>query len=343
MKVWIDLANSPHALLFAPVARRLEELGHEVVVTARDNAQTVELAREHWPRVEVVGGESPPGRVAKAGALASRIAGLRGFARRERPDVAVSHNSYAQIVAAKLAGLRAVTAMDYEFQPANHLAFRLADRILLPEALRSTRVQAQGARDRKTRYYAGLKEEIYLGDFRPDESVLGSLGVEDPGGRLLVVMRPPPSRALYHRFGNPLFDDVLRAAGSNPDALCVVLTRHAEQLDALEKLELPSVVAPRHAVDARSLMYAADLVVGAGGTMTREAALLGVPTVSLFAGDVPAVDRVLIERGLLRRIEAADEILPLARRERPGASLADLGGRRDELVAWLVEDGILSP
>ena len=338
MKVWIDLSNSPHALLFAPVARRLQELGHEVVVTARDNAQTVELAREHWPALEVVGGESPPGRAAKTRALADRIAALRAVARRERPDVALSHNSYAQIVAARLGGIRVVTAMDYEFQPANHLAFRLADRVLLPDALRATNVKAQGARERKTRYYPGLKEEIYLGDFHPDDRVVDSLGVEEADGRLLVVMRPPPSRAVYHRFGNPLFDDVLRAIGSDPSVLCVVLTRHAEQLHALHELDLPSVVAPGHAVDARSLMYAADLVVGAGGTMTREAALLGVPTVSVFAGAVPAVDRVLIERGALRRIEAAEEVLPLRRRDAPLAPLAELALRRDELVAWLARE-----
>ena len=44
-------------------------------------------------------------------------------------------------------------------------------------------------------------------------------------------------------------------------------------------------------------MYAADLVIGAGGTMTREAALLGVPTFSVFAGKSPAVDRALEAQG----------------------------------------------
>jgi predicted glycosyltransferase len=337
VKVWIDLSNSPHALLFAPIARRLEELGHTVFVTARDNAQTVELGRGYWPGLEVVGDESPAGRVAKAQALAARVGALRRIARRERPDVALSHNSYAQIVAAKLAGVRAVTAMDFEFQPANHLAFRLADRVLLPEALRGTVVRRQGARDGKTRYYPGLKEELYLGDFRPVEGIRDRLGPERANERLLVVMRTPPSRALYHRFGSPLFEEIMRRLGADPDVLCVVLTRHPEQREALAELDLPSVVAPAQAVDSRALMYAADLVVGAGGTMTREAALLGVPTVSVFAGEVPALDRQLVERGLLRRVTAAEDILPLARRTQPPRPIADLEQRRDELVAWFVD------
>jgi uncharacterized protein len=335
VKVWIDLSNSPHALFFGPMARRVEELGHTILVTARDNAQTVDLGRAYWPELVVVGGESPRGRVAKVHTLAARIDALRRIAGRERPDVALSHNSYAQIVAAKLAGIRAVTAMDFEFQPANHLAFRLAERVLLPEALRSTGVKRQGAKDRKTSYYPGLKEEFYLGDFHPDKSVLDDLACGRE--RLCVVLRTPPSRAIYHRFGNPLFEDVLRVVGADPGAVCVVLARHPEQRRAITELGLPSVVVPPSAVDARSLMYGADLVIGAGGTMTREAALLGVPTVSVFAGPVPAVDRVLIERGLLQRITATEEILPLERRRRSPRPVGDLARRRDELVTWLVD------
>jgi uncharacterized protein len=306
-------------------------------VTARDNAQTVDLGRAYWPELVVVGGESPRGHAAKVHTLAGRVNALRRIAGRERPDVALSHNSYAQIIAAKLAGIRAVTAMDFEFQPANHLAFRLADRVLLPEALRSTGVKRQGAKDRKTSYYPGLKEEFYLGDFHPDKRVLDDLAFDGTRERLCVVLRTPPSRAIYHHFGNPLFEDVLRVVGADPGSLCVVLARHPEQRRAITELGLSSVVLPPSAVDGRSLMYGADLVIGAGGTMTREAALLGVPTVSVFAGPVPAVDWVLIERGLLQRITAAEDILPLERRRRSPRPVGDLARRRDELVTWLVD------
>src|SRR3954453_1454265 len=121
MKVWLDFANSPHPLLFARVARLLESRGHEVIVTARDNAQTLELTLARWPEAETVGGPSPAGRAAKALAIGRRVAALRRFAQRERPDVALSHNSYAQIAAAASLRLPVVTGMDYEHQPANHL------------------------------------------------------------------------------------------------------------------------------------------------------------------------------------------------------------------------------
>lgn len=332
MRVWIDLANSPHSLLFAPVARELERAGHDVVTTARDNAQTVELARE-WTDPLVIGGPSPKGRARKAAALGRRIEGLRKWARGASPEVALSHNSYAQIVAARSRGIRVVTAMDFEHQPANHLAFRLAGEILLPAALRGTRVTRQGASGGKTRFYPGLKEEAYLGDFSPDPAALERLGISRGPDTIVVVARTPPSRALYHSFGSPLFVPALQRVAADERVRLVVLARHPEQRRAIEGLGLARCVVPAAAVDSRSLMYAADLVLGAGGTMTREAALLGVPTFSLFAGADAAVDTWLERHGRLRRLRSVEELLPLRQAEGEPVPVAELARRGAELTS----------
>ena len=308
MKVWIDLSNSPHPLLFAPVARRLEELGHEVLITARDNAQTVELTRERWPDADVYGGSSPKSRPRKAAALGERIRGLRLYARKRRPDVALSHNSYAQIVAARWAGIPVVTAMDYEHQPANHLAFRLADTILLPQALMGSPVTRQGATETKVRWYPGLKEELYLDDFEPDPSVLTELGIERTPQTSIVVARTPPSRAIYHHFDNALFLESLRVFAAQPHVRCVVLTRYSDQRAAIRNLGTDNFIIPQNAVDSRSLLFLTDLMIGAGGTMTREAALMGVPTFTLFAGRVPRVDQQLEREGLLTKLESPSQL-----------------------------------
>ncbi len=336
MRIWIDLSNSPHPLLFAPVARRFESLGQEVLVTARDNAQTVELARERWPDVEVIGGPSPHRRASKGRLVAERVRKLASWARAERPDAAISHNSYAQIVAARALGIRTVTAMDYEHQPANHIAFRLAGSVLLPAVLARTNVDRMGATRLKTRFYDGLKEELYLGDFSPDPGVLAAAGVDRDDGAVLIVARTPPSGALYHRSDNPLFAEVLRVVCKERQARCVVLTRRPEQRRDLIALGLPNVVFPEGAVDARSLMYASDLVIGAGGTMTREGALIGVPTLSLFSGRTPEVDRWLEERGDLRRIQRVRDLPPVGRREVEPHRPEELRARSERLIEQFV-------
>jgi hypothetical protein len=290
--------------------------------------------------VDVIGGESPRGRTGKTMALGRRVMELRRWARIHRPEIACSHNSYAQIVAAKLVGIPIVTAMDYEHQPANHLAFRLAQKVLLPEAMQSLDLARQGATRGKTRFYPGLKEELYLGGFSHDRSVLDRLGIEDFPGRILVVARTPPSRALYHGSDNELFTEVLRSCAAHPDARVVVLARYAEQRDQLARLRLPNLLLPAEAVDSRSLLYEADLVIGAGGTMTREAALMGVPTYTVFAGRAPAVDARLEREGRLRRLTSVAELpRPRPRQSQP-RSLEELHARSRLLLSHFTSQAI---
>jgi uncharacterized protein len=345
MNIWIDFSNSPHPLLFAPLARRLQEAGHEVVLTARDNAQTVELARERWPAVEVIGGASPRGRSSKVATIYERVLELRRWASRVCPDVALSHNSYAQIAAARSLRIPAVTAMDFEHQPANHVAFRLATTVLVPEMLPLRAIRRQGAGPAKVVRYPGLKEALYVGDFEPDSEILRKVGI-DPRPRIVAVLRTPPTRAVYHSSANPLFEAALGVLCAQPGVICVVLTRHPEQIAGIEGLGLPNCIVPRAAIDSRSLMYASDVMIGAGGTMTREATLMGIPTWTLFAGKTPAVDRWLEQRGMLRRLERAEQIADLTPRRtgpRTPEELRDSGrALADALVREIIAAGRVS-
>lgn len=341
MRIWIDLSNSPHPLLFAPIAADLEAGGDEVAVTFRDHAQTAELTRERWPEAAPVGRPSPPGRAAKARAIAGRVGELRAWARRERPDVALSHNSYAQVLAARSLGIPAVTAMDYEHQPANHVAFRGAGRILMPEAIPPEAVRRQGASPRKLLRYRGLKEEVYLADFDPDPTILGRLGVERPVGGTVVVVRSAPAGAAYHPEENPIFEDCLRALDRRGDVACIALARHDWQREALVGLGLERVVVPGGAVDSRQLLNAADAFVGAGGTMSREAALLGLDTWSMFAGRRPAVDEWLEREGRLHRLSSPGQLAAIAPRSSAEADLdrlADEGRRIREVFCSAVRE-----
>lgn len=336
MRIWIDLSNSPHPLLFSPITRRLQELGHQVGITARDHAQTLGLTIDRWPDAAIIGGPSPKSRVQKARVMLERIGSLRQWARSFAADVALSHNSYGQIVAARTLSLNIVTAMDYEGQPANHVAFRLADKILMPVAMRGSAVRRQGATATRTRFYSGFKEEIYLGDFEPDMTALASIGVE-ADGRALVVARTPPTRAIYHRFENPLFVEAMEALGNDPGICLVVLARYPEQQKAIRALGLRQAVVPDHATDSRTLMHEADLVIGAGGTMTREAALMGIPTYSVFAGKQAAVDRELERQHRLQRLTSVDQLLPVKPRAVQPRTIQELRIRATDLVETFVD------
>jgi predicted glycosyltransferase len=308
VRAWLDITNSPQVLFFRPLIALLETRGHEVEVTTRDFAQTVELLSLHEIAHTVVGPAHAGARPAsKARVMAKRMRALRRWARPRSFDLALSHASHELQLVARSLRIPSSYAFDYEFARAQHtLGSRAASRVIVPDAIPQKRLDSLGAPARKVRRYPGLKEEYYLADFEPDPSVAASLGVDT--ARVLAVVRSPPDVALYHRHGNPLFDDLLRRLGSDPAVQAVVLPRTSEQRTAVGALGLPSLVLPEHAVDAQSLVASADLVISAGGTMNREAAALGVPAYTTFAERLGAVDEQLVAEGRLEPVRTADAV-----------------------------------
>src|SRR5258706_7027879 len=126
MRIWIDLANSPHVPFFRSLADQFVRRNHEVVVTARDFAETVKLAEAAGFAYEVIGGHGGGKLSGKAGNLVQRALGLARWGRGRNLDLAVSHNSYSQILAARALSLWAVTPMGYEHQPPKPFAIRQA-------------------------------------------------------------------------------------------------------------------------------------------------------------------------------------------------------------------------
>ena len=317
MRVWIDITNSPHVPFFRPLLRLLREDGHEVEVTARAFAQTLELLEAGEIEHHVVG---PPhggaSALGKARAMAGRLPALRRFAKNRRFDLALAHGSHEVMLVARSLGIPGATAHDYEFASVQHqLGLRAATRVVFPEAVPPERLARFGVRPPKLVQYPGLEEEYYLADFEPDRSVLEGI----TAGRVVVVIRTPPDVSLYHRHDNPLFRQVLERLGSDDSVYAIVLPRTQDQREAINGLGLASLHVPKRAVDAQSLLALADLVVSAGGTMNREAVALGTPVYTMFAGRLGAVDEALIREGRLRPLTAADD-LDVRKREHSGTS-----------------------
>jgi len=301
VRVWIDITNSPHVLVFRPLIRILRERGAEVDVTAREYAQTLELLALHGIDATVVGHHGGGSAIGKARVEADRLQALHRFARGRGYDVALAHGSHDLTLTARRLKIPSATTFDYEFAWLQHqLGCRAASRVVVPEAIPPERLRRYGVGPDKLRRYPGLKEDYYLADLEPNAAVLDELGVDRR--RVVAVLRPPPDVSLYHRHANPLFPEALRALGARDDVHVVVLPRIEGQRDFVRSLSLPSVIVPEHAVDAQSLIAFADFVVSAGGTMNREAVSLGVPVYTVFGGKLGAVDEQLIREGKLRAL-----------------------------------------
>ena len=325
-RVWVDLTNPAHVIVLRPLVQLLEAGGHEVTLTARPLSHTTELLDDWGHPYTAIGHHGGASRVGKALAAGSRTAQAFAFARGKRFDYGLAHGSTDLPPVSRLLRIPNTTMFDYEWARLQHeFNCRLATRVLVPDAIPAERLEPYGARPPKLVQYPGLKEEYYLGDFEPDESVLGELGL-DPS-RVIAVVRTAPSYALYLGGSeNELLPRVLRRL-LGEEAQVVVLARTDDQRRALRELE-GSLIVPEHAVDGPSLAARADLVVSAGGTMIREAAVLGTPVWSIFEGRLGAVDELLIAQGRVHFLRDPGELVvekaPAVRERRGRRDPADL-------------------
>ncbi len=313
LRIWIDMTNSPHVVIFRPLIARMIARGHEVTITARDFAQTIGLLERFNMPHTVIGAHGGAGRVGKARAMGSRTSSLVRFARRERFDVAIAHGSTDQPPAARAARTPQVTMFDYEFASTmHHWNGRFATRVLVPSAIPEWALWRYGIRAPKLVRYPGIKEEYYLADHVLDREVIPELGLDQ--SKIIAVLRPPPEVTLYHRgLSSDVFTATLdRLIEAGPTVQTVVLPRTDRQR---EELVGRPVIVPERPVDGPSLVATADFVVSAGGTMNREAVALGVPAYSPFAGRLGAVDQALIDQGRLHRLENAAQVV-LEKRDR---------------------------
>jgi len=142
MRIWIDLTNSPHVLVMRPVIERLGAEGHEVRVTARDFAQTLELCRRLGIEHTHIGHHRGERLGAKAIGLGSRSSALVRWAARDmrsagaRFDIALGHGSNDVSVAAALLRIPSSTMFDYEWATVQHnINCRLASAVVVPDAI----------------------------------------------------------------------------------------------------------------------------------------------------------------------------------------------------------------
>ena len=183
MKVWCDFTASAHPLVFRPLVERLRAQGHEVEITARDYAQTLQLIESHGMTATVIGHHGGRSALGKFAQMRSRLKALRQWAKGRDFDVALAHGSHELTMTARRLGIPSATTFDYEWAWLQHqLGCRAATRVVVPDAIPPERLAKYTAVPPKLRQYPGLKEEYYLSDFEPDSSVLDRL-VDRPGAR----------------------------------------------------------------------------------------------------------------------------------------------------------------
>lgn len=331
MRVWFDLSNSPHINLFAGMIRELQRDGHEVIITCRPLANTIDLLDLHRLPYTVIGVHYGGKLLMKALGFPVRVWQLWRFLRKRQIDVAISQSSFHSPLVARLLGVRSIYMNDNEHALGNVLSFVCASTIMVPEFLSLEKLRRQMASARKVIRYPGVKEGIYLWQL----DVAQNLGGRSHKARPTVYMRPEPWTAQYYKGRQNFLDDVILGVRDQADV--VILPRGADQGRHYKDARFAGVRVVDTALDIADIAPDCALFIGAGGTMTREMAVLGVPTISVYQDELLDVDRHLIDQGAFihePNLTAAQvlEVLRQASHRPPHRGLLDKGRQAYALI-----------
>jgi predicted glycosyltransferase len=175
-----------------------------------------------------------------------------------------------------------------------------------------------------------VKEAIYL--FRLENA--HKPACKNQSARKIFI-RPEPSTAQYYSGGINFMDDLIVSLKDQYPVL--VMPRDLRQAEHYRLVRFDGVIIPSTPLLLDEMIDECALFIGAGGTMTREAAVLGIPTISTYQDELLDVDRYLIDQGYMiheKRL-TADHVIDLmekVRQRRPSTELLEKGREAYRLI-----------
>jgi len=294
MRIWFDISNSPHVILFHDLIKDLENNGHEIIITTRPLANTIDLLDQKNLFYHVIGEHYGKSLFRKIIGFPIRVLQLVNFLQQKKIDIAIGQSSFHLPLVARILGFPSVYTNDNEHAIGNLIAFFCANRILLPANFKLNRMIDFDWVKSKTVFYPGVKEGIYLW-VKYQEIALRRIHASTP--QTHIYIRPEPQTAQYYS-GALFFLDELILQLQEFYAV-TILTRNTDQLIHYTHPMFNHCNVPQKPLVFDDIAVDCSLFIGAGGSMTREFALLGIPTISVYQDKLLAVDNLLLEHDLL--------------------------------------------
>ena len=296
MKIWFDISNAPHINLFKDLLKDLQSEGHEIFVTCRPLSNTVSLLNLHKINYSIIGKHYGKSLFKKIMGYPVRVWQLYNYLKPLNVDVAISQSSFHSPVTARLLGIPSIYMNDNEHALGNIPSFICSNKIMIPEFLRIKKVRNQGASHKKIISYPGVKEGIYLWQNYLSKEIREHLICT----KLKIYIRPEPRTAQYYKGGENFLDEVIMDL--KEEFSIIMLTRDKEQFNHYKSSDFSGIQVPEKSLSFDEIANDCQLFIGAGGTMTREMAVIGIPTISVYRDDLLDVDKYLIEKGLMKHI-----------------------------------------
>lgn len=311
MRAWLDILTPKQVLLFRPVIEDLKSSGVDVLATSRKYREVGPLAQMAGLDLKYVGERGSKGQEDQLLAATERQAEMIPIVKEFDPDVAVS---IASAVCARIAFGLGVSHIAVNDSPhsevAGRLSIPLSRHLLCPWVIPYKAWEKYGIQRKQVSTYRALDPAAWL-----KRDPLHGPAPKLDSSKKTITVRVQESDAPYLAKADMAWTDKLLSAliDAYPDYNLVALCRYDFQVEEVKTKFGSKVHVPDEVVGGYDLLSATDLFVGMGGTMNSEAALMGVPTISAFQGDL-YTDRYLESVGLMAKALTVPSLLSHAKR-----------------------------
>ena len=306
MRVWLDVLTPKQANFFAELHDRLNAKGCKVLVTTRHYREVNELLELRKLKTSKVGRHGGAHLKDKLLESSKRVTALAEFVGDYSPDVAISFSSPEAARVAFGWGIPHYCVSDSPHAEAVcRLTIPLSEKLFTPWVIPSYAWNRYGIRPRDVVRYRALDPIVWI-NCKNNPKALDELNLDLT--KPVVVIRTSEEFAAYLSDRSAarvsttmdIIANILDL--SNGELQLVVLPRYDEQGEKFRKRFGTRIIVPQHVIDGVSLLRASSVFIGGGGTMSAEAALLGVPVISYYPGNQTFVEKFLVKYGLIERI-----------------------------------------
>jgi len=260
MRVWYDACTGKHVRYAVAIARRLRRIGHEVVLTTRKHPDTLALAEVLGEEFITIGKYAPASAYTRVLESTLRQLQFCRMFKENAPDLAVSHQSPELCRVAFGLGVPIIATSDAPHAiAANRLTLSLTDALIISKALPLGFYKKYGSE--RIIQFDGVDEVAWIKNLKPVK-----MDYEKP----LIVVRQMETKAVYADGKEDMTETLAHK---------LTTLGHVMFLSRYEKRDRKNLIVPKGFVDSASLAACADLVLTVGGTISREAALQGTPTI----------------------------------------------------------------
>jgi len=296
MRIWYDACTGKQVRYGVAISRRLRKAGHKVILTTREHPDTLPLAKYLNENFTVIGKYAPSSLLSRLQEGAQRVLKMSKFFKDAPPDLTVSHQSVESCRVSFGLGIPIILTADTPYaDTVNRLTIPLADTLVVSEAIPQRFFKNFGAKS--IIRFKGVDEVAWVKDFVPTEK----FDFKKP----LIVVRQMEAKASYALGKADLTERLAKKLASIGNVL--LLPRY-------DVHERKGLTVAKGFVDSLNLAAYADLVINMGGTMAREAALQGTPSIVISTFTSSYVNEYVAKKGFPLFIADPSKVIDYAKK-----------------------------